>query len=302
MDWRRDTPLCIGEPLKPVDAPLGAADANSAAQPDATDVAIVGAGAIGLSIAWRLASAGLAVTVFDRGDAGASLAATGMLAAATELEPGGLDLLALALESRGLWPRFRAELESQSGIDIDYRREGILTVAIGRDEVDRLKFRHDLQARAGLTTHWLDGPSVRAMEPALRPSASAGIFCADDHQVDPRCLVPALRRALAARGGRLMENLPVLSLEIAGGRADGVVTPQGLCRAPIVIVANGAWACAQSRRPPHRGGDRGGMRLRPHRHGGRGFCAAGRGPAGISLYRGHGNRGGVDGLPADLGR
>jgi len=240
--WRRDTPLCIGEPLKPMDAPLCAADSSSAAQPNATDVAIVGAGAIGLSIAWRLASAGLAVTVFDRGDAGASLAATGMLAAATELEPGGLDLLALALESRGLWPRFRAELESQSGIDIDYRREGILTVALGRDEVERLKFRHDLQARAGLTTHWLDGPRVRAMEPALRPSASAGIFCADDHQVDPRCLVPALRRALAARGGRLMENLPVLSLDIAGARVGGVVTPQGLCRAPIVIVANGAWA------------------------------------------------------------
>jgi glycine oxidase len=243
VTWRRDTPLCVGEPLRPADAPQRAADPPPAAQPDAADVAIVGAGVIGLSIAWRLAAAGLAVTVFDRGDAGASLAATGMLAAATELEPGGADLLALALESRSLWPRYRAELESQSGIDIDYRREGILTVALGRDEVDRLKFRHDLQARAGLTTHWLDGPRVRAMEPALRPSASAGIFCADDHQVDPRCLIPALRRALAARGGRLMENLPVLSLDIAGGRVGGVVTPQGLCRAPIVIVANGAWAC-----------------------------------------------------------
>jgi len=240
---RRDTPLCVGEPLRPADAPLRAVEPSRAVQPDATDVAIVGAGVIGLSIAWRLAAAGLGVTVFDRGDAGASLAATGMLAAATELEPGGADLLALALESRSLWPRYRAELESEAGIDIDYRREGILTVALGRDEVDRLKFRHDLQARAGLVTHWLDGPRVRAMEPALRPSASAGIYCADDHQVDPRCLVPALRRALAARGGRLMENLPVLSLDIAGGRVGGVVTPQGHCRAPTVIVANGAWAC-----------------------------------------------------------
>ncbi len=165
-----------------------------------------------------------------------------MLAAATELEPGGADLLALALESRRLWSLYRAELESQSGIDIDYRHEGILTVALGRDEVDRLRFRHDLQARSGLATRWLDGPDVRAMEPALRPSASAGIFCADDHQVDPRCLVPALRRAFAAHGGRLLENLPVLSLDIAGARVNGVVTPQGLCRAATVIVANGAWA------------------------------------------------------------
>jgi glycine oxidase len=241
--WRRDTPLCVGEPLRPADAPVRAADPSPASQPDVTEVAIVGAGVIGLSIGWRLAAAGLGVTLFDRGDAGASLAATGMLAAATELEPGGAELLALALESRSLWPRYLAELESEAGIDIDYRREGILTVALGRDEVDRLRFRHDLQARAGLTTHWLDGPQVRAMEPALRPSASAGIFCADDHQVDPRRLLAALRRALARHGGRLLENLPVLSLEVAGGRVGGVVTPQGLCRAPTVIVANGAWAC-----------------------------------------------------------
>ena len=57
MTWRRDTPLCIGEPLKQMDAPLRAADSNSVAQPNATDVAIVGAGAIGLSIAWRIARA-----------------------------------------------------------------------------------------------------------------------------------------------------------------------------------------------------------------------------------------------------
>ena len=64
--------------------------------PEAADVAVVGAGLIGLSVAWRLAAAGLSVAVLDRGaaGAGASLAATGMLSAAAELEPGGDGLLA----------------------------------------------------------------------------------------------------------------------------------------------------------------------------------------------------------------
>ena len=244
MSWRDKTPFSVGERLRSDDAPVAAAASSNASQPGSTDVAIVGGGVIGLSIAWRFAQAGLAVTVFERDavGAGASLAATGMLAAATELEPGGGDLLALALESQRLWPQFRAELEQRSGIDIDYRDEGTIEVALGRDEVDRLRFRHELQRRAGLATHWLDGTAVRAREPALRPAVTAGIFCAEDHQVDPRRLVPALRRAVTACGGIVLETTAVDALDIAGGRVVGVVTGQGVCVAKTVVIANGAWA------------------------------------------------------------
>lgn len=245
MSGRPHTPfeptLIIGRTLRPVDTPEGV---EPSTQPNATDVAVIGAGVIGLSIAWRLAAAGMTVTVFERDEvgSGASLAATGMLAAATELEPGGADLLALSLESQALWPRFRDELEHDAGIDLDYRDEGTLEIALGRDEVEKLRFRYDLQARAGLATQWLDGASVRAREPALRPSVTAGIFAVRDHQVDPRRLVPALRRAVAARGGQILERLPVLALDTAGGRAGGVVTAQGVCRARAIVAANGAWA------------------------------------------------------------
>ena len=244
MSRESNVPFIVGMPLQPVDAAERPAVPDHAQQPASVDVAIVGAGVIGLSIAWRLAAAGLSVAVFERDavGAGASLAATGMLAAATELEPGGADLLALALESQRSWPRFCDELEAEAGLDIDYRAEGTLTVAIGRDEVDRLRFRHELQARHGLAARWLDGAAARALEPALRPSVAAGIFCAEDHQVDPRRLVPALRRAAAARGATICEHLPVRSLDIVGGRVGGVVTAQGRCRASTVVIANGAWA------------------------------------------------------------
>src|SRR5262245_2847335 len=119
--------------------------------PAAVDVAVVGAGVIGLSIAWRLAVRGLSVAVFERAIAGsgASLAATGMLAAAAEHEPGCRDLLALALESQRQWPQFRAALEAQSGRGIDFREGGTLVVALARDEVERLRFRHDLHKQTG---------------------------------------------------------------------------------------------------------------------------------------------------------
>jgi glycine oxidase len=211
--------------------------------PATVDVAVAGAGIIGLSIAWRLALRGLSVAVFERAEAGsgASLAATGMLAAAAEHEPGCHDLLALALESQRQWPQFRAALEAQSGLSVDFREDGTLVVALGRDEVERLRFRHDLHKRCGLATRWLGGPQVRDLEPGLRPSAAAGLHCADDHQVDPRRVMAALRAACLAAGVHLFEQCAVTAVDIEGGRACGLLTARGACRAQTVVLTAGAW-------------------------------------------------------------
>ncbi|HMA74355.1 MAG TPA: glycine oxidase ThiO [Xanthobacteraceae bacterium] len=217
--------------------------AADVAIPAAVDVAVVGAGVIGLSIAGRLALRGLSVAVFERATAGAgaSLAATGMLAAAAEHETGCHDLLTLALESQQQWPQFRAALEAQSGYDIDFRESGTLVVALGRDEVERLRFRHELHKRCGLDTRWLSGPEVRGMEPGLRPSVAAGLYCADDHQVDPRQVMAALCAAHTAAGGRLLERCAVSAVDLEGGRVAGLITAVGRCRASTVVLAAGAW-------------------------------------------------------------
>ncbi|TCR70112.1 glycine oxidase [Bosea sp. BK604] len=210
--------------------------------PSETDIAIIGGGLIGLSIGWRLARRGLDVAVFERGTSGqgASLAATGMLAAAAELEPGGEEHVPLALESQRLWPGFARELEADSVLSIDYRADGVLLVALGREEVERLRFRHEMQKRAGLAAQWLGGPEARALEPGLRPNVVAGIFCPDDHQVDPPRVMAALRQAFLARGGHLVEGCEA-EPELAGGRAVGVATPGSVCAARIVLMAGGAW-------------------------------------------------------------
>jgi len=230
--------LSLGTRPAPQDAGLPKIDV-----PAAVDVAVVGAGVIGLSIAWRLVLRGLSVGVFERATAGAgaSLAATGMLAAAAEHEPGCHDLLELALESQRQWPEFRAQLEAQSGHDIDFRECGTLVVAMSRDEVERLRFRHDLHKRSGLPTKYLAGSQVRQLEPALRPSVAAGLFCSGDHQVDPRLVIPALRRAFVLAGGHLVEHCTVCGIDLEGGRTAGIVTAEGACRAPAVVLAAGAW-------------------------------------------------------------
>ncbi|GEO98566.1 glycine oxidase ThiO [Methylobacterium haplocladii] len=217
---------------------------RAAALPQHSDIVVVGGGLIGLSIAWRLAGDGRSVTVLERETvgAGASLAATGMLAPAAEHEPGSDLLLPLALDSLCRWPVFRDALQQASGVDIDYREEGTLVLAIGRDEVERLRFRHDLQRRSGVAAEWLAGAEVRAREPLLRPNVTAGIFCPLDAQVDPRLVMLALVRACEAAGVMIVEDLAADDVTYRGGQASGIVTNRGTLAAETVILATGAWS------------------------------------------------------------
>jgi glycine oxidase len=212
--------------------------------PQRANIVVIGGGLIGLSVAWRLAEAGRSVVVIERGQvgAGASLAATGMLAPAAEHEPGSDHLLPLALESLNRWPGFRDSLQAASGLDIDYREDGTVVLAVGRDEVERLRFRYELQKRSGVAAEWLSGPQVRAREPLLRPNVTAGILCPLDAQVDPRLVMAALLRACEATGVTIVEERAVEGLDRRGGRVVGVRAGGQTVASDSVILAAGAWS------------------------------------------------------------
>lgn len=205
---------------------------------------MIGAGVIGLGIAWRLAQAGCAVSVYDRAAAGrgASWAAAGMLAAAVETEPGEEPLLALTLESQRLWPDFARELEAASGIGLDYRDEGTMVVALNRDDAAQLRHAYEFQKGLGLDLEWLSGIEARRREPHLRPGLAGAVLSPRDHQVENRRLAAALAAAVTRAGGALHEHCPVREVAIAGDRARGVVTAAGFEAADIVVLAAGAWS------------------------------------------------------------
>jgi glycine oxidase len=205
---------------------------------------IVGAGVIGLGIAWRLAQAGAPVVVYDSGAAGggASWAAAGMLAAAAETEPGEEALLALTLESQRLWRDFARELEAASGISVGYRDEGTLVVALTRDDAAQLRHSYDFQRGLGLDLEWLSGMEARRREPHLRPGIAAAVASPRDHQVENRAVAAALAEAVRRAGAALCELHPVRELDIEGGRVRGVVTNRGYEPADVVVLAAGAWS------------------------------------------------------------
>ena len=207
-------------------------------------IVIIGAGVMGLGIGWKLAEAGRAVTVIDRGPAGraASWAAAGMLAPQVEAEPGEEALLPLMLESQSLWAEFAPALERASGTAIGYRTEGTLVVALDRDDREKLRFRYDYLVSLERELEWLTGAEARRLEPHLARGVTAAISSPLDHQVDNRCVVEALKIAFQKSGGALIENAAVEEVRIENGRARGVKLGDRLIEVETIVVAAGAWS------------------------------------------------------------
>jgi glycine oxidase len=210
------------------------------------NVIVVGAGVIGLAIAWRLAQRGAAVTVLDKGTAGAgaSHAAAGMLAACAEAEPGEEALVALGRRSQSLWPAFAGELEAASGMSVDLRRDGTLVVASTTDDQARLRHHLAFQQHLDLPLSWISAAEVRRREPHLT-GVTGAVDSPEDHQVDNRKLAAALRVAAERAGADIREQVAVARVNTARARAAGVRLADGAELATdAVVIAAGAWSRA----------------------------------------------------------
>jgi glycine oxidase len=192
-----------------------------------TTVAVIGAGVIGLSCAWRAASAGFAVSVYDPAPgSGASHVAGGMLAPVTEAVPVEPEVFTLGAAALRRWPDFAAELAT-AGADPGLRTAGTLVVALDpgdRAELDR--FAEQL-SRMGHAVEALSGRQVRHLEPSLGAQVCRALPVPGDLSVDNRALLDAL--LVACRGA---------------GVAFHPQRCQQLPSADVVVVAAGAHSAA----------------------------------------------------------
>jgi glycine oxidase len=210
---------------------------------DRPDVIIVGAGVIGCALARELARASLRVLVVerDRPGAGASSAAAGILSPQAEADAMS-PLLELGLEGRALFPTLLEELRAETGIEVPYRTSGTLYIALDRDEEESLERRYVWQTAAGLPVERLSGGRVMTLEPAISTRVRLGLRFPYDHQVDNETLCRALAASAERRGARILLGREVASLLAEQDRIVGVATATETYKAPVVVLAAGAWS------------------------------------------------------------
>jgi len=209
------------------------------------DVVVIGAGVVGLTIAWRAAQAGMQVTLLDAEapGAGASSVAAGMLAPVTEADFGEAELVALNVEAARGYPRFVAEIEDATGMQTGYRACGTLAVATDRDELEILERLHGLQSSLGLAAQRLTPREARTLEPGLAPRVAGGVHAPDDHQVTPRAVLSALVAAFEQEGGTLRSGERVAGIDTAGDRVSGIAFESGeRIECAAAVIAAGCWS------------------------------------------------------------
>lgn len=206
------------------------------------DVIVVGGGVIGCAIAWRLAQAGVKVSLFERGRVGceSSRAAAGMLCPQSEAQLRG-PFFDLCIRSGSMYRSFAEELNETSGIDVEYKDEGTLFVVLeDEDRAEKTEWTK-WQLEAGLSLEEISANELRAFEPEVTETAKTAIFLPEEHQVENRRLMDALEVAVRRAGVELVEGAEVTGLSFIDGRVEGVVCGSQRFYSGAVVVAAGAW-------------------------------------------------------------
>jgi sarcosine oxidase subunit beta len=203
-------------------------------------VVIVGAGVIGTSIAWHLASRGVRdIVVLDRGiepGAGSTPRATGgfraQFATATDI--------ALSLLSREKLIRFEEEI----GVDSGYRPCGYLFIARSEEAMTQLRLANALQHACGLPEARVIGADeVRMINPAVEDEAIAGgTFCPTDGFIRAMKILNGYTVAAQRLGVRFQFKTTVHGLRIEGDRIVALESSLGDIESDVVVNAAGAWA------------------------------------------------------------
>src|SRR5437763_960005 len=150
------------------------------------DVAVVGAGILGLAHAYAAARRGRRVVVFERGlrASGASVRNFGLIWPIGQ--PHGL-MHQLALRSRAYW------LEILEDARLPYWPEGSLHVVYREDEASVAHEFADLAPGLGYECSWLDSEQVLERSTAVRSQGLlGGLWSPTEVTVDPRLTLAAL--------------------------------------------------------------------------------------------------------------
>ncbi|MYZ45404.1 NAD(P)/FAD-dependent oxidoreductase [Schauerella aestuarii] len=205
------------------------------ALPERVDVAIVGAGIIGMSTAWALARRGLRVAVFEKGTIAGEQSSRNW----GWIRTVGRDHaeLPLSLHANGLWR------EIQQAENVGYRQTGLAYLAASEAEMARHAVWLERAQALGVTARLIGAADLPEILSQPSPRAWAGaLYSADDGVAEPTLATHAIARLAQAATCQIFERCAVRGLDQAGGKVAGVITEAGRVAADAVVLAGGAWS------------------------------------------------------------
>lgn len=206
--------------------------------PTSASVVIIGGGAMGTSIAFHLAEAGVPdVLLLEKSDLGSGSTCR----AAGGVRAQFSDPVNIALGSRGL--EAFEDFPRRPGQEIDLRQPGYLFLLTDEAQVATYEESVRLQNSMGVQTRILTPHEAAALNPTADMSdVLAASFHPRDGYCTPESVVLGYATGARRLGATVRTHVTVTGIDVVDGEVTGVRTDHGTIATETVICAAGAWS------------------------------------------------------------
>lgn len=203
------------------------------------EVAIVGGGVIGCSIAYHLAQLGMRdVAIYERSYLAAG--STGRCGAGVRAQWGTEMNCRLSFESLKRFERLEEELDYPS---IDFKQGGYLILAFTEAQLEQFARNVALQHSFGIPSRLISPDEARQIVPHLgAPDLLGATFSETDGHCCPFKVTDAYARAARRLGVEINTGTEITGFSIEHGRVNRVLTSRGPVNCKHVVNAAGPYS------------------------------------------------------------
>jgi sarcosine oxidase subunit beta len=203
-----------------------------------SEAVVIGAGAVGTSIAYHLAKRGKQVAVVDRGGVcSGTSSATFAIVWVHAKEP--LHYMELNLTSAELYPKVVAELDE----DVLLEQPGGLTLCMTEEELANSTAQIERQSKSPrFKGVMIDARRVHELQKGVSEEVVGAVHSPHEGHIDSIRYVTALARAARKLGVHFKTYTEVKGIELKDGAVSGVITTEGRIRTSVVVNAGGPYA------------------------------------------------------------
>jgi sarcosine oxidase subunit beta len=203
------------------------------------EVAIVGGGIIGASIAYHLASRGVkGIAVFEREEE-LGTGSTGKCAGGVRLQfstRANVEMSRISIEAL---KRFEEEL----GNPVDFKQNGYLFALTGEEDLEAFRKNADTQKSLGVPVQVLTPEEARSIVTDLRIDDLVGAtFCHEDGIANPHAIVQGYASGARRLGATFLKSTEVTAMEVSSGRITSLTAGGERFEVGTVVNAAGPWA------------------------------------------------------------